>query len=116
VGNKCMSIKGLALISALVIAGPAVAQTAFTIAGTKTSVEAVAKEDQAAFYDLEKKKYELIEQVAKEKYLDYFWNKTAKESGKSVAAARADYEKKNLKIAEAEVKETLDKFKEHPSL
>lgn len=116
VGKTIMFKTSFMLISAVMISGPVMAETAYTIAGEKTSVEAVANEDQAAFYDLEKKKYDLIEQVAKQKYLDHFWNKTAKESGKSVADAKADYEKKNLKIAEKEVKETLEQFKEHPSL
>lgn len=89
---------------------------AFKIAGKATTIEEVYKQDQASFYDLEKKKFDLIDRIAKEKYLDYFWQQQAKDSGKSVAEAQKAYEDKNLKVSEKELKETLEKFKDHPSL
>ncbi len=89
---------------------------AFKIGGKTTTYEDVAKTGQAEFYDLDKKKYDLIERQAKEKYLEYFWQNQAKELSKSVAEAQKIYEEKNLKIAEKEVQETLEKFKDHPSL
>lgn len=91
-------------------------QPAFKIAGKATTMEEVYKQDQASFYDLDKKKFELVEKVAKEKYLEHFWADQAKESGKSVAEAQKAYEAKNLKVSEKEVQETLEKFKDHPSL
>jgi protein-disulfide isomerase len=89
---------------------------AYKIGGKPTTLGEVYKEDQASFYDLEKKKYELIDQLARQKYLEYYWQNLAKESGKSVAEAQKDYEAKNLKVSEKEVAETLEKFKDHPSL
>lgn len=89
---------------------------AFKIGGKATSLGDVYKQDQASFYDLDKKKYDLIERQAKEKYLDYFWQQNAKEMGKSVSEAQKIYEGKNLKVPEKEVQETLEKFKDHPSL
>jgi protein-disulfide isomerase len=91
-------------------------EPAFKIDGKVTTIGTIYKEDQAAFYDLEKKKYELIDRLAREKYLGWFWQKKAKESGKSIAEAQKDYEKKNLKVSNKEVKETLDRYKDHPSL
>ena len=89
---------------------------AFKIAGKATGLDEVYKQDQASFYDLDKKKFELVQRVAKERYLEYFWQNLAKESGKSIAEAQKAYEDKNLKVAEKEVAETLEKFKDHPSL
>jgi protein-disulfide isomerase len=89
---------------------------AFKIGGKTTSYEEASKADQAEFYDLDKKKYDLIERQAKEKYLEFFWQNQAKETGKSVAEAQKIYEEKNLKVSEKEVAETLEKFKDHPSL
>lgn len=89
---------------------------AFKIGGKTTTYEEVAKSDQAEFYDLDKKKFDLIERQAKEKYLEFFWQNQAKQSGKSVAEAQKAYEEKNLKVSEKEVQETLEKFKDHPSL
>lgn len=89
---------------------------AFKIAGKVTTLDEVYKSDQASFYDLEKKKFELIERQAKDKYLDHFWQTQAKDSGKSIAEAQKIYEEKNLKISDKEIQETLDKFKDHPQL
>lgn len=89
---------------------------AFKIGGKTTTMEDVLKTDQAEFYDLEKKKFEMIDKVAKDKYLEYYWQNLAKETGKSVAEAQKAYEEKNLKVSEKEVAETLEKFKDHPSL
>ena len=91
-------------------------QAAFKIAGKVTTMDEVYRQDQAGFYDLDKKRYELVERLAKEQFLDYFWQQRAKESGKSIAEAKKNYEEKNLKVTDREVQETLEKFKEHPSL
>lgn len=91
-------------------------QPAFKIFGKATSITEVMKQDQASFYDIEKKKFELIQNIAREKYLEQFWKNYAKDVGKSVAEAQKMYEEKNVKVNEKEVKETLEKFKDHPSL
>lgn len=92
------------------------AQPAYKIAGKVTSIGEVATMDQAAFYDVEKKKFELIDRIARDKYLENFWQNYAKEQGKSIPEAQKTYEQKNMKISEKEVTETLEKFKDHPSL
>lgn len=89
---------------------------AYKIAGKVATMEEVYKSDVASFYDLDKKKFELIDRIAKEKYLEHFWASLAKETGKSVAEAQKAYEDKNLKVSEKELKETIEKFKDHPSL
>jgi protein-disulfide isomerase len=91
-------------------------QVAYKIGGKATTLSEVYKEDQASFYDIEKKKFELIDRIAREKYLDYFWQNKAKETGKSVAEAKKIYEDKNVKVSEKEIQETMEKFKDHPSL
>ncbi len=100
----------------LMIMGTANAEPAYKIAGKTTSVADVYKEDQAAFFDLEKKKFEMIDRIARTKYLEHYWQTRAKKEGKSVAESKAEYEKKNLKVSEKEIKETLAKYKDHPSL
>ncbi len=110
------TVGGIAALMLVVSAAEGRAEVAFKIAGKATSIEEVAKEDQASFYELDKKRFELVDRFAKEKYLEYFWDQQAKESGKSVAEAKKAYEAKHLKISDKEVKETLDKFKDHPSL
>lgn len=92
------------------------AQPAFKIGGKVTTIGEVAAMDQASFYDVEKKKFELIDNIARDQYIKNFWQTYAKEQGKSVADAQKTYEQKNLKISEKEVQETLEKFKDHPSL
>lgn len=96
-------------------AGPN-AQPAYKIGGKVTTIGEVATMDQAAFYDVEKKKFELIDRIARDRFLENFWQNYAKEQGKSIPEAQKAYEQKNLKISEKEVQETLEKFKDHPSL
>lgn len=114
------TLRRIALAIAVCAATPAFAEdksaVAFKIGGKPTTLDEVYKQDQASFYDLEKKKFEQIDRIAKEKYLEYFWQNYAKEQNKSVAEAQKVYEEKNLKVSEKEVKETLEKFKDHPSL
>ncbi len=91
-------------------------QTAFKIFGKKTSLEELKKEDQSAFYDIDKKKYELIERFAQEKFLDSYWEKMAKERGKPVSTVRQEFFEKNVKVTDQEVQLTLDRFKDNPQL
>lgn len=102
----------LACLSAL----PALAQDAFKIAGKSTTVADVYKQDQASFYELEKKKYDLIERLARDQYLEYFWQNLAQDTKKSIEEAKKSYEDRNLKVSEKEVADTLEKFKDHPQL
>lgn len=110
--------------AAMVVAGCIVSTAAFAqvkdpafrIAGKTTSMEEVAKSDQSAFYEIERKKYELIERLARERYLEHFWAQRAKETNTSVEAARQAYMTKNVSVSNKEVNETLDKFKDHPQL
>ncbi|MEZ4744379.1 MAG: hypothetical protein R3B45_18325, partial [Bdellovibrionota bacterium] len=71
---------------------------AFKVNGKVTTVGELSKEDQAAFYDIEKKKYELIVSKAESAYLADFWNKMAKSKGKSVQEVRQEYFDKNAKV------------------
>ena len=48
-------------------------QPAFKIGSKVTTVGEVATLDQAAFYEVEKKKFDLIDRIARDKYLEFFW-------------------------------------------
>ncbi len=89
---------------------------AFKVAGKVVTMKEVKKANEGEFFELEKRRYGLIEQAAREKYLEHYWQKLAKDSGKSVAAAKSDYMEKNGKVSDVEVKATLDQFKDHPQL
>ncbi len=89
---------------------------AFKVFGKTSTVGDVGKDDQSTFYDIEKKKFELIEGKAQDAYLDAYWNQMAKEKNVSVEAVRNEYMDKNIKISEKEVAQTLEKFKDHPQL
>ena len=91
-------------------------QSAFTVYNKKTSVDELQKEEQAEFYEIEKKKYELIERLARTRYLEEFWAKKAAEQKTSAEVAQKNYIDKNVKVSEDEIKETLNRFKDHPQL
>ena len=116
-------------VAALVLVGICVAVTsfsggvlaadkdvAFKIGGKVTTIDQLMKDDQAAFYELEDKKFKLVEQIANDRYLEFFWQQKAKQTNASVEAARRTYLEKNSTISEKETNETLDKFKDHPQL
>ena len=99
-------------LAGLLLAGSAAraddkGQPAFKINGKVTTLDELYKQDQASFYDLDKKRYDLVERLAKEQYIEYFWQQRAKETGKSVAESKKAYEDKNLKVSERELQETL---------
>lgn len=91
-------------------------EAAFKIGGKTTTMRDLQKQDQAAFYKVEKDRYDLIERMAQEKYLDYFWQQEAKKNKTSVEGARKAYFDKRVKVSDQELKETLERFKDHPNL
>lgn len=89
---------------------------AYKIKGKVTSVSDIYKKHQGKFYELEKKKYELILELAQDSYLEEFWRELAEKEKVSSAVARENYLKQNTRVSEAEIKETLGRFKDHPRL
>lgn len=96
--------------------GSSDADVAFKVNGKNFTMGEVRKENQSDFYEVEKKRYELVEQLARQTYLDSFWQKQAKDTGKSVDEAQKIYFEKNVKIKDKEIQETIDRFKDHPQL
>jgi protein-disulfide isomerase len=119
---KCKFFSGsiiAGLLTALTVSTSVIAADAtpaFKVFNKTSMVGDVAKDDQSTFYDIEKKKYELIEGKAQDAYLEGFWGAMAKEKNKSVEAVRKDYMDQNIKLSEKEVAQTLEKFKDHPQL
>lgn len=116
--NKLVAKSYLVLtaISGFSIAKPVFAEQAFSIAGKAYTVEEIRKENQSEFFDIEKKKYEMIEQFAKSRYLEYHWETEAKKAGKPVPIFQKQFFESNVKVSDKQIKETLDKFKDHPQL
>lgn len=106
---------GLAVIFSASVAS-AKSAPAYKVFGKTVTVDEVAKDNKSEFYDIEKKKFELISQNAKEAFLEGFFEKLAKKEKVSVEKARDNYFAKNLKVNEKEVADTLEKFKDHPQL
>lgn len=92
------------------------AETAFKIDKKKTTVKELYKDNESDFYDFEKQKYELIEKLAHEKYLNKFWSDLAKKNKTSEAVARQQYFSKNANVSDKEIEESLKRFKDHPRL
>ena len=98
-----------------VFAGQALAaEPAFKVYGTTVSMDEVAKDKQGDFFEIEKKKYDLVESMAYERFLQAFWEKKATESKVSVAEARRAYIEKNVKVSDKEVKEMVQKYEGNP--
>ena len=81
-------VQGLYWVMLVVLcltSGLAAGEKAFTINGVTTTVQQIAANEKAAFYEIEKRRYQFIEQQARQKYLDVFWQQRAKKSKKSIA-------------------------------
>ncbi len=89
---------------------------AFQVKGKVVTIGEVQKDKQSDFFEIEKRKYDLVDQAAKDAYLDSYWSEKAKAAKKSVEATRDEYFAKNLKINDSEIKSTLAQFKDHPQL
>jgi len=107
-----LALAGLWSVSSTML----VAQSAFRIDGQVVTVEQLYKDHQGKFYELEKQKYELIDNLARQQYLDKFWENLAKKEKKSVEVARDAYLAKKATVKDAEINEAIGKFKDHPRL
>lgn len=105
----CLALATSALAGQLYAAEPA-----FKVYGKTVNMDEVAKEKQGDFYEIEKKKYDMIESMAFERFLQAFWEKKATDAKTSVAEARKAYMEKNTKISDSEVKQMVDKYKDNP--
>jgi len=92
------------------------AEAAFKIYGKSYSVEDLARENQGQFFDVEVKKYELISNLARDRYLQEFFVKLAEKDKVSLEKAKSNYLDAKTKVSDSEVKENLEKFKDYPQL
>lgn len=112
--------RGFACIAALFISigysASSFSRDAFKINGKVTTYEDLMKLEQDKFYRIEKEKFQLIEGIAKQSYLDAYFKKMGDEQKISADAARERYMEKHVKFTDKEIKETLAKYKDHPKL
>ncbi len=90
------------------------AEPAFKVFGTTVSMDEVAKEKQGDFFEMDRKKFDIVEGMAQSQFMQKFWEKKATEAKVSVEEARRTYMSKNVKISDKEVKEMADKHKDNP--
>jgi protein-disulfide isomerase len=106
----------LGLLCALSGTLQAETQQAYKVFGSSVSLEELMKKEQDKFYEIEKARHELVENSAKEAYLRGYWEREGKKANKSPEQAKTEYMKTHVKVADAEVKEMLEKYKDHPNL
>ena len=88
----------------------------FEIFGNKYSYKEIEKLDRAFFFDLEKKKYEKINQIAQELFLKEFWKKKAQSLSTTADKASLEYMKEKVTVTDKEIEHTLKQFKNHPKI
>jgi protein-disulfide isomerase len=86
---------------------------AFKVNGKTVTMGEVEKEQKGEFYEIDKRKYDIIERMAHERYLNDFWAKKATESKTSSDAARKAYIDKNVKVSDSEVNSMVEKYKDN---
>ncbi len=91
--------------------------SAYQIFGKATSMLDVAKANKGEFFELEQKKYSVIEKAAQDAFFKAYWEKMAKEQKMSPEAAeKSAADKASKKVSDKEIKEALLKFKDLPEL
>ncbi|MBF0440760.1 MAG: thioredoxin domain-containing protein [Oligoflexales bacterium] len=112
----CFGVFGLAcfLYSSILMARNY--NSAYKIGNENISYEKLYNQNKEKLFEIEKKKYELIEKIAKEKYLEYYWREMGKEKKISVEKAKSDYLANQNKYSEKDVSELYDRYRNHPKL
>ena len=100
----------------LTYSGHLAAEPAFKVNGKTYSVEDLAKENQGKFFDIEQKKFELINDLAREKYIEDYFQKIADKEKVSLDKAKGDYLDAKTKVSDSEIKDAMEKFKDYPQL
>ena len=108
-------VKSFVLSGMCLAAGPK-AQEAYKVFGKSVSMDEVKKEQQGAFYELEKQKHNKINEIAVTAYLKAFWEKEAKAKKTTVEKARDAYFKSNVTVSKKDMDETMKRVKDHPQL
>jgi protein-disulfide isomerase len=92
------------------------AQPAFKMNGKTVTVDDLYQQKQGKFYELEQKKYELIENLARQAYLEEFWEGLAEKQKTTPGKARQKYLEKHANVKDSEIADAMGKFKDHPRL
>lgn len=106
-------------VTAIVTMAPVYASPetpAYKVNGKIFTVSEAAKKDQSTFFELEKKKYDRIGEIARDEYLEQFWTELSQKKKTSVEKAKEVYLKEHVKVSDSEVKKFLEQFKDHPQL
>ncbi len=89
---------------------------AYEINNKPVSMETLKERNKEGFYKIESEMRQLVKSMGEQEYLDYFWEDLAKKTQKTVPLAKEKYIKEKGGYSEKEFKETLEQFKDHPSL
>ena len=109
-------IKAFLCSSVVLGAALAAAAPAISLSGRVYSVDDLARDRQGEFYELEHKKFELIRQVAEEKYLDDYFALLAARQHIAAEDARRKYLAEKTQVSDLEISAAIERFKEHPNL
>lgn len=86
---------------------------AFEIYGKTVSFQTLLKDEKEKFYKQELQRYQLIESIANQKYIEEFWKKKGEEYKTSPEEAMNQYMAKNAKYSEVEFNMTFQRYKDH---
>ncbi|MFK7873376.1 MAG: DsbA family protein [Oligoflexales bacterium] len=106
-------ILGMCLVGVSVLGH---AEDAYKIFGKKTPLSSVRRAEQAAFYELEQKRFDLVKDAATESYFKAYWEKEAKKVSKTPQEAEKNFFDKNVKISKDQIEKTLSQYKDEPQL
>jgi protein-disulfide isomerase len=89
---------------------------AYEINGKKVTVEEIQKTNPGTFYEVEKRKAEMIHDLAQTAYLDNYFTELGKKDNKNKDEAQKAYIAQNVKVSDEEMNATLQRVANHPNL
>lgn len=93
---------------------PRSAKPAFRIGRDETNIDDLMQQRAREFYDIELKRQQIVERLAREQYLESFWRRLAEREHLSAEEARKKYLGTRLRLNEAEIQATIERFKGQP--
>ena len=93
----------LVLLSLFIPGAGAFGENAYKIKKKTVTMKSLREKSPGQFYDIEKKRYELVENMAYEEYIDAFFADLAKKDKTTPEKAREKYMKSRVKVSDDEI-------------
>ena len=109
-------VYGSAAWSQVAPSAPRAAKSAFRIGKDEISLDQLMLNHSSDFYEIEQKKFDLVEKLAQETYLSQYWSRLAEKGNVSAEQARQKYLRDRISLTEPEIQGAIQRLRRHPNI